>query len=260
MFFISITVDLESKQCPPASYLQLSVFAHAAVMNLISSIDSALGRRFHDCARNKPMSLAVVSLKSQRITLRVSFMGQHGMQAANALALALTQTDHLTLGHNRWQIAGFHCSGHPWAATSTWTDLTEPCSARWIEFSFASPTAFSKNDGRNSRFVSVLPEPLDVFSSLLQRWNGLEGPPMPSNLASYVQRGGCRVSDVEIRCITTQLQERTQKGFVGRVTYEVSDKEPACAIAIHQLGRLAFFSGVGYQTARGMGAVRTHSR
>lgn len=260
MFFLSMVLVLECQKCLPARPLQLSVFAHAAVMNLISSIDSALGRRLHDCARHKPLSLAVISQSSQRTTLRVSFMGQYGMQAANTLALALAQTDHLILGHDRWYARDFHCSGHPWAATATWADLVEPCTAGWIEFRFATPTAFTKSDGRGNRFVSVLPEPLDVFNGLLQRWTGLEGPAMPPSLAGYIQSGGCRVSDVEIHCVTNQLPERIQKGFVGKVTYELSDKDPACVSAIHQLGRLAFFSGVGYQTARGMGAVRTRSR
>lgn len=260
MFFLSMVLELTCQKCPPMSSLQLSIFAHAAVMNLISSVDSSLGRRLHDCTRNKPLALAVVSNQSWRLTLRASFMGQNGMEAANVLAMALTKTNYLQLGNQRWQVSTVHCSDHTWAATSTWADLAEPCSASWIEFDFATPTAFTKSGGRGSRFVSVLPDPLDVFGSLLQRWNSLEGPAMPPNLAGYIQGGGCRVSDIEIRCITTQLPERIQKGFVGKVTYELSDREPVCATAIHQLGRLAFFSGVGYQTARGMGAVRTHSR
>lgn len=259
MFFLSMALELTCQKCPPIGLLQLSIFAHAAVMNLISSVDNALGRRLHDCMRNKPLSLAVVSNQSSRLTLRVSFMGQRGLEAADVLAMALTQTDCLQLGNHRWHVSAIHCSGHTWAATSTWADLTEPCSASWLEFNFVTPTGFKKSDGIGNQFVNVLPQPLDVFRSLLDRWNSLDGPVMPPSLASYIQGGGCMVSDFNIRCVTTRLRQQTPKGFIGTVTYELSDRDPVCVSAMHQLGRLAFFSGVGCQTARGMGAVRTHS-
>ena len=259
MFFLSMALELTCIKCPPVSLLQLSIFAHAAVMNLIFSVDSGLGRELHDCERRKPVSLAAIALHPPKLTVRIAFMGKRGMRAADALVVALARTGFLQLGSSMWLLTDNRCSGCAWGAISTWADLTEPCSASWLEFNFVTPTAFTKSDGRGNRFVGVLPEPGDVFGSLLQRWNDLEGPCMPPGVVNYIQSGGCRVSDYNTRCVTTQLHERTQKGFVGKVTYELSDRDPACMSAIHQLGRLAFFSGVGYQTARGMGAVRTHS-
>jgi CRISPR-associated endoribonuclease Cas6 len=259
MFFLSMVLELTSQGHPTQSVLQLAVFAHAAVMNLISSVDSAVGRDLHNCRRHKPMSLAILSVAPSRLTLRVAFMGRGGMQAADALGMALSRTASVQLGSAQWQLSGLHCSGGAWGATCTWADLVEPCSSNWLEFSFVTPTAFTKSDGRGNRFVSVLPEPIDVFNSLLDRWNDLDGPNLPVDLVDYIRRGGCIVSDIDIRCVTTQLRERIQKGFIGRVTYELNNRDPAYVSAIHQLGRLAFFSGVGYQTARGMGAVRTRS-
>lgn len=259
MFFLSMVLELTSRGQPTQSVLQLAIFAHAAVMNLITSVDSAVGRELHDCKRNKPMSLAILSVDPLRLTLRVAFMGKCGMQAADALATALSRAPSIQLGSAQWQLAGLHCSGGTWGATCTWADLVEPCSANWLEFSFATPTAFTKSDGRGNRFVSVLPEPMDVFNCLLDRWNDLGGPQLPIDLVGYIRSGGCIVSDIEILCVTTQLRERIQKGFTGRVTYELNNRDPAYVSAMHHLGRLAFFSGVGYQTARGMGAVRTRS-
>ena len=47
------------------------------------------------------------------------------------------------------------------------------------------------------------------------------------------------------------------EGIRGRVTYECVDASPVCLAALHWLARLAMYSGVGYQTPRGMGAVMT---
>ena len=172
-----MVVELISQGHPTQSVLQLAVFAHAAVMNLISSVDSAVGRELHDCKRHKPMSLAIPSVDPLRLTLRVAFMGKCGMQAADALATALSRAASVQLGSAEWQLApGLHCSGGAWGATCTWADLVEPCSANWLESHFVTPTAFTKSDGRGNRFVSVLPEPIDVFNCLLDRWNDLVAP------------------------------------------------------------------------------------
>lgn len=254
-----MVVELSSRGFPLQNTIQLSIFAHAAVMNLITSADTDLGRRLHDCKRYKPVSLAVLSAQPRTMTLRIAFMGNDGMQAAQVLAAGLTEIDSIQLGPNRWHISNFYCSGAPWGACCTWGDLTEPCADHWLEFAFVTPTAFTKSDGSGNRFVSVLPEPDDVFNCLMERWSQLGGPSLPIDLHYYIRSGGCLVCDISIRSITARLKERIQKGFIGKVTYELADRDPACVSAIHQLGRLAFFSGVGYQTARGMGAVRTHS-
>ena len=176
MFFLSMALELTCNKCPLVNLLQLSIFAHAAVMNLIFSVDSVLGHELHDCERRKPVSLAAVALHSSKLTMRVAFMGRRGMQAADALSVALARTDFVQLGSSRWQVTDNRCSGCAWGSISTWADLTEPCSANWLEFNFATPTAITKSDGRGNRFVSVLPESRDVFGSLMERWKGLEGP------------------------------------------------------------------------------------
>lgn len=259
MAFVSMALDLASQDRSTQGVLQLGACVHAAVMSLISSVDTVLGRELHDCQRQKPLSLAIYGAHPSQINLRVAFMGGRGMQAADALIMAIARSPDVQLGRSQWQVVGVDCSNGTWGATCTWADLTAPCRGNRIEFDFVTPTAFTKSDGCGNRFVSVLPEPVDVFNCLVNRWNGLGGPHLPSSLIEYIDSGGCVVSDINIRCVTSQLRERVQKGVTGRVTYELSERDPACASAMHQLARLAFFSGVGYQTARGMGAVKTRS-
>ena len=153
---------------------------------------------------------------SSKLTIRVAFMGKRGMQAADALSMALARTGFVQLGSSRWQVTDNRCSGCVWGSISTWADLTEPCSANWLEFNFATPTAITKSDGRGNRFVSVLPESQDVFGSLMERWKGLEGPSMPSDLAGYIQSGGCRVSDVTFAVLRHSFKNAYKRVSSGR--------------------------------------------
>jgi CRISPR/Cas system endoribonuclease Cas6 (RAMP superfamily) len=65
------------------------------------------------------------------------------------------------------------------------------------------------------------------------------------------------VANYRLRTVEFRTQERTQIGFVGWAVYECRKLEAAHVSALNALARLAFFTGVGYQTARGMGAVKT---
>ncbi len=64
------------------------------------------------------------------------------------------------------------------------------------------------------------------------------------------------VSRHKLRTVQFRTKERTQIGFVGQVVYECRKKEVECVAALNSLAQLAHFTGVGYQTARGMGAVQ----
>jgi CRISPR-associated endoribonuclease Cas6 len=113
--------------------------------------------------------------------------------------------------------------------------------------------------------MSLFPAPLDVFSGLSRRWQSLEGPALPDGLEHFLQVGGCVVSRYGLRSVEFRTSERTQIGFTGWVIYRVAyrspqtspnDNEATHIAALNALGRLAFFTGVGYQTARGMGATK----
>ena len=91
---MSMVVELSSRGFPLQSTIQLSIFAHAAVMNLITSADSNLGRRLHDCKRYKPVSLAVLSAQPRNITLRVAFLGKDGMQVVFGQVISEFKQNH----------------------------------------------------------------------------------------------------------------------------------------------------------------------
>lgn len=108
-------------------------------------------------------------------------------------------------------------------------------------------------------FSWLFPTPIDLFSGLKKRWELLGGPSLPDRLINYIEGGGCLVSRYDLQTIESLLQERTQIGFVGSLVIETSPAESDCASALVMLGKLAFFTGLGYQTARGMGCVYVKS-
>lgn len=252
-----MTLDLES-EIPGASLdLQGVEYAHAAIMHGISSVDPELGQTIHDAKRHKPLSIAVIASAKQHGVLRVAFLGRQGLAAADALITSLSATPMLRLGHVLWRVTDICVGGTQWTGISTWADLMADGPGRRIDFDFVTPTAITKCDGKRQRVMSLLPDPVDLFSGLAERWEELDGPVLPSGLGSYLLKRGCVVSELQIHTETSKLSERIQKGFVGHVMYLCSDTDLHCLAALQQLARFAAFSGVGYQTARGMGAVIT---
>lgn len=252
-----MTFNLEATIRDASLDLRAAQHAHAAVMQSISSVDPELGRRIHDEKRHKSFSVACIMPGRQRGVLRVTFLGREGLAAANVLMTCLSSTQSLQLGRVLWRITDVCVGGTEWTGISTWADLTSVSHGRHIYFDFATPTAFTKSNGWGERNLHILPTEVEVFGGLADRWKNLGGPPLPDNLNTYLLQRGCFIAEFTICSETWWLPERKQKGFVGRVTYECVDAYPVCLAALHWLARLAMYSGVGYQTARGMGAVMT---
>jgi CRISPR-associated endoribonuclease Cas6 len=170
---------------------------------------------------------------------------------------ALSAHPTLRLGKTVCDLGSVDLTGSEWTGVSTWADLAPPTTGRHIHFTFATPTAINKRgDNPGDRFTSLYPEPLDLFSGLARRWQALEGPVLPDDLEHFVGAGGCVVADYRLHTVGFRTQERKQKGFMGWVVYECRKDDAMHIAALNALARLAFFTGVGYQTARGMGVAR----
>jgi CRISPR-associated endoribonuclease Cas6 len=152
-----------------------------------------------------------------------------------------------------------------WVAYSTFADLYALQSAQHLyQFEFATPTAFSKGQHAWGKYLKLFPEPSLVFASLAKRWEDC------APIALRLERANLSSRDIECWCeenvIVSQYTLSTsrvtgshfgQTGFQGHVTYEVKGSPVAPeARWLSTLARFAFFSGVGYKTAMGMGQTR----
>jgi CRISPR-associated endoribonuclease Cas6 len=248
-----------------------STYAHAAILHAVSEENPSMGHALHEMQRYKRITLALV--ESDRMgntaTLRLTFAHQDGLAYAETVVNALSAQPALRIDSTMCDIEGVDLTGSEWTGISTWSDLVADADRQadrhTIRLEFATPTAITKRDGHSGRFMSLFPTPLDVFSGLSRRWHALDGPALMDDLEGFVQTGGCVVSGYDLRSVEFRTSERTQIGFTGWVLYRVacrtrgswlSEHEAANVVALNALGRLAFFTGVGYQTARGMGATQ----
>lgn len=257
MYFVAFTSHLHAtKQSYPLTVAD-APYAHAAIIHALSRQSPDLARTLHDMQRNKCVAIAILNSNSQSAILRLSFMAADGLDYLEALMNEFSRQPTLRLNSSSYEIASVDLCDREWAAVNTWADLIASSTNRFIRFTFVTPTAIMKRDDSGGRFTATFPEPNAIFPGLKRRWDGLDGPSLTDSLGRFLIAGGCVVADYELHTETFQTSERTQKGFCGWVLYECRRYDPACIFALNALARFAFFTGVGYQTARGMGVVKS---
>jgi CRISPR-associated endoribonuclease Cas6 len=256
MYFVAATIELWPRR-QEALTVANSVYAHAAILHTLSEADAAAGQALHDMGRNKRITIALIACPQQWATLRLTFMGQDGLNYANIIVNALSRKPMLRIGKIICDVGAMDLNSSDWSGVRSWGDLMTETADCSMHFTFATPTAIMKHDEGGGRFTSLFPEPLDIFSGLARRWRSLEGSALPHDLDHFLRSGGCVVANYQLQTIEFRTAERTQIGFVGHVVFACRKYNPVCINALNALTRLAFFSGVGYQTARGMGVTRT---
>lgn len=158
---------------------------------------------------------------------------------------------------------------HPWAGYTTLGDLcrkwqaapAEPSITK-IAVEFASGVVFSRSSDKNGlgRWMEFFPSPEMFFGSLAARWVELTGLPAPLEnraLREYAKETVV-VSAFELKTTLCHYWGNPQIGAVGRVTYELRDRDNLeLNRFLNLLADFAFYSGVGAKTAMGMGQVRS---
>jgi CRISPR/Cas system endoribonuclease Cas6 (RAMP superfamily) len=85
-----------------------------------------------------------------------------------------------------------------------------------------------------------------------------------TRVEQYVQDEGIIITDYNLKAHQVTFTTHVQPGFIGTCTYALQeDREPAtneAPLTIQQqimlLADLAFYCGIGYKTAMGMGQAR----
>jgi len=141
-----------------------------------------------------------------------------------------------------------------------------------LHLEFSSLTTFSRGSIRQRDFgnhYARLPLPNYVFPGLAKRWAELA----PPEYVGYVQRERIEeyalneamfIIDHDLKVHSVKFTTHTQPGFVGTCSYALygPDEPPtdSAPLSIRQqiilLSHLAFYCGIGYKTAMGMGQAR----
>ncbi len=165
-----------------------------------------------------------------------------------------------------------------WTGFTSFTHLVEKAQAQKLgkvqplTLEFASNTTFSRGSAKNceyGNYYARLPLPQYVFPYLVRRWQEL-APPDLSNIVQserieeYVQNEGIIIAGYDLQPHQVTFTNHVQPGFTGTCTYHLRGPDErlpeGSPLTVRQqiwlLSQLAFYTGVGYKTAMGMGRVR----
>jgi CRISPR-associated endoribonuclease Cas6 len=141
-----------------------------------------------------------------------------------------------------------------------------------LTLEFASTTTINwinTADKTYGNYYARVPLPKYVFPSLARRWQELAPPELAGmvqkeRIERYVEADGIVIEDYDLKSHTVYFARHPQRGFTGTCSYQLRGPDeaisPEAPLSVRGqlflLAQLAFYCGVGYKTAMGMGQVR----
>lgn len=164
-----------------------------------------------------------------------------------------------------------------WTGFTSLTSLVEQASqARFnrestLTIDFNSLTAFSRGNSKSGYGAHhvMFPLPQLLFQNLARRWEDIAPPELvgiiqKERIEQYLQEDGPIVVDYDLTAHHVHFTTHQQRGFLGSCTYQLrGPDQPTSADApltirqqLRLLAQLAFYTGIGYKTAMGLGQAR----
>ncbi len=144
--------------------------------------------------------------------------------------------------------------------------------AETLELEFASLTTFHRGSTKMSEYgkhYALLPLPQYIFPGLVKRWQELAPPELAhlvqrDRIEEYIRMEGAVIEDYALHTHYVQFVKHPQRGFMGTCKYSLRGPDgaptPESPLTVRQqillLAHMAFYTGIGYKTAMGMGQVR----
>lgn len=167
-----------------------------------------------------------------------------------------------------------------WTGFTSFSNLTERAKtlklgkSEIVKLEFASLTTFNRGNAKNREYGghhALLPLPSYIFHGLARRWEELAPPDLTSliqkeRIEQYCLDEGAIINDYDLRPHHVKFTTHVQQGFIGTCSYALRGPDEATAedtpLTVRQqlllLAQLAFYTGVGYKTAMGLGGVRLY--
>jgi CRISPR-associated endoribonuclease Cas6 len=248
-----------------------------AMLHLIRKGDSPLAQQLHDDNSSKPYAISLIdgSKRDKDGALhfgdgdsadwRFSLMRQSAFEALLLKSLLNNQLPHVRIGSIDFAITDVFVSrtSHKDSGHISVSELSEVWQRpeeqlpRRIVLDFQSPTAFNLGQNRETRQYRIRsnPDARTVFSSLRKRWVTLDGADAGDEFDEWV--ADCVEQEVvHGQPQTVRVEGRLITGFTGQIAYQHYGTNTRWLSYLHLLADLTFWTGVGYQTTRGMGQVR----
>lgn len=152
------------------------------------------------------------------------------------------------IGQSFFQLEKILTQGeHKLALALTPEELMPASPPSELGFSFVSPTGFKRND---RQFFLPLPEL--VFGDLLRKWRRFVLPNAWEGLETVLPHVEIRSYNLQSHAVKLR-NDRVLRGFCGQTVYSLHNIVEEGRMALSALAGFAFFTGVGYKTAQGMG-------
>ncbi len=164
-----------------------------------------------------------------------------------------------------------------WTGYTSLTTLVEQVQQRRLgrevelTLEFDSLTSFSRGNSKTGYGLhqSMLPLPQFVFQNLVKRWEDIAPPELigiiqRERIEQYLAEDGIIIIDYDLHAHHIHLTTHRQRGFIGSCTYQLRGRDeetgPEAPLTLRQqvllLAELAFYTGIGYKTAMGLGQSR----
>jgi CRISPR-associated endoribonuclease Cas6 len=277
---ISLVLTL-TPETPAALPPELGRAVYAETLARLAAADPALAEQIHTGDGPKPLTCSGL-IPAERPgpdeggrnpldSLAVRSGGRYyvritGLTERASRALVVTLLDqpppHWNLHGQTFQVLEAICdrARHAWTGQTSCEELAAGALARgersehWprtITLEFASPTAF-----KSQEMQVPVPMPGLVFGSLVERWNAFSPVALDPDLRRFAEE---HVAISRYRLESKPVPTKSgalRIGGVGQVMYTLLDDDRYAAAALNILADFALFSGVGVQTATGMGQCR----
>lgn len=243
--------------------------AHALLLRVVAAADPQLAESLHAENNLRPFTTSTLMGRFPQggldpqgsYTLRLTALhaGTAGilLEAAQSGLLAPGSTIELDYLPFQVEAAAWQPQDHPWAAATTYQDLSAPLllaqqpAPRRLTLQFTSPTTF-KSEGLH---VPV-PLPELVFGSLLSRWNSFAPIVFPPETLRYA-RECLAISRYRLSSRAAPLKgSGLRVGGVGDVTYVSLNYDRYWMSVTGVLAEYALFAGAGAGTTMGLGQCR----
>lgn len=250
--------------------------ARAALFDVIERGDLALAQRLHDSNVHKPYTVSLLqggkraADRSQNFgdgdsaEWRFTLLQEPAFEALLRRYLLSHDLPHVRIGAVEFAVVDAFLSGksHPNSGhvgveelQSRWECIPEML-PKSFTLDFLAPTTFSLGTDAETgqRLWRTLPYPRTLFSALRKKWATFGGGDPGDAFDSWVEKY-VDAEPVGLETRKTIVEGRPIVGFMGRVRFHLHGVPRWWPLA-HLLADLAFWTGVGYQTTRGMGQVR----
>ncbi len=201
------------------------------------------------------VKVALLRRDQEFVQVRLTCFSRGGCSPGDEVVQALTPGSELWYIGQKYVVESVDLTDHIWTGVCTWTDmLSQPPGVR-MRFTFATPLVTSDPTNRQIGNALPFPDPQTLFTSALRHWRLLDGPLLPNTGARMTQVARCVVSEYRLETADYILAGHAHPGFLGWIEYVCRTRETSVIVSLNALARLAFFSGSGYMTERGMGVT-----